>query len=82
MPFGAIGWLIIVVAGGLGLYGLHRFCLWLEEEGLIFYLYKKPSGSGLGNAALELDRLLTRPSVEHHVVCDYEQIVVKENDGK
>jgi hypothetical protein len=47
------GWAILVssgcVLGGAGaLYALHRFALYLEERGHLYYLNKKPKGGGAG----------------------------------
>lgn len=38
-------WGAIVVAGPAALYGMHRLALWLEDQGYIYYLRKKPGGS-------------------------------------
>lgn len=45
-------WLWIAVASlslpvaGLGLYGLHRLCLRLERQGLLYYWYQRSQTSG------------------------------------
>lgn len=55
-----------VVAGGLALYGLHRLCIYLEDQGFMYYRKPSESGGGAAPVLMELDRL-TRPSVEHVV---------------
>ena len=42
-------WTILVISGPLVLYGLHRLGLWMEEQGYIYYLHKKPKGSAAGS---------------------------------
>jgi len=56
-----IGFLLIV---GLVLYGLHRFSLWAEERGWIYYKNKKPKGGTLGNALLEIQSYF-EPDKQH-----------------
>jgi hypothetical protein len=47
-------------------WGLHRFCVALEERGYLYYR-KKPEGGGTAAGLLaDLDRL-TRPSIQHVV---------------
>jgi hypothetical protein len=40
---------ILVISGPLVLYGFHRLGLWMEEQGYIYYLHKKPRGSAAGS---------------------------------
>jgi hypothetical protein len=40
---------ILVICGPLVLYGFHRLGLWMEEQGYIYYLHKKPKGSAAGS---------------------------------
>jgi hypothetical protein len=42
---------------------------------------KRTSRSGLGNALLELDRLVTRPSVEYRVEAEDEDHLVQDEKG-
>ena len=63
-------WGSLAVLSVLGLvavgWGLHRFCIALEERGYLYYR-KKPNGGGAGAGLLaDLDRL-TRPSIQHVV---------------
>lgn len=56
-----------VIAALAALWGLHRFLLWSEARGWIYYLRKQGGGSGVGNALLEVQSLLEpdrRPIVE------------------
>lgn len=46
-----------------GVYGLHRFCLYLERRGYMYYWHTKPQG-GISSALLDL-RELIQPSVRH-----------------
>ncbi len=46
-------WSLALVGALIGLYGLHRLCLWLEERGLLFYLRKKPDGAAACFTALQ-----------------------------
>lgn len=69
------------VAIPIFLYALHRLGLYLERRGYIYYKHKKPSG-GVTAAALELDRILSRPSVEHHIAAEDAQTETEENDGE
>jgi hypothetical protein len=48
------------------LYGLHRFCLRLEDSGYIYYRTKPSGGGGIAGAVFEFDKLI-RPSTEHVV---------------
>jgi hypothetical protein len=52
-----------VVGGTAGLYALHRLALWLEERGHLYYLNKKPKGSGIGSF-VALQRAI-EPQVQH-----------------
>ena len=40
---------ILVICGPLVLYGFHRLGLWMEEQGYLYYLHKKPKGSAAGS---------------------------------
>ena len=42
----------------LGLYGLHRLALWMEDKGWIYYKRKKASPNALGNAFLEIEQIV------------------------
>jgi hypothetical protein len=39
-------WIAALVALPFVLWGLHRFCLRLEERGYLYYLHKKPTPGG------------------------------------
>lgn len=55
--------LLVIAAVGAALYGLHRFALWAEARGWIYYKTKRrPPGAGLG-----LIGQLYQPSIEHKV---------------
>jgi hypothetical protein len=42
-------WIGSIVGGAGGLYALHRFALYLEERGHLYYLNKKPKSSAIGS---------------------------------
>ncbi|MGD9591234.1 MAG: hypothetical protein AB7V32_01785 [Candidatus Berkiella sp.] len=47
------------------LYLIDKFCLWLEEKGLLYYRKQKPQSSGLiGNTLLELHNIFN-PNTQH-----------------
>lgn len=41
-------WSLIVLAAAAGVYGLHRLCLWLEVQGLLFYKHRQSGSSAAG----------------------------------
>jgi hypothetical protein len=56
-----------IVGALLALWALHRFLLWCEARGWIYYLRKQGGGSGVGNALLEAQSLFEpdrRPTIE------------------
>lgn len=57
-------WMLWVVVAAVALYGLHRFALWAEQRGWIYYLKKRGSSDAIGNAMLELQKI-AEPSREH-----------------
>ena len=56
-------WIGSIAGGAAGLYALHRLALHLEARGHLYYLKKKPGGSGLGSF-VALQRAL-EPQVQH-----------------
>jgi hypothetical protein len=54
----------VVLALGIVVWGLHRFCVRLEERGWMYYRTKPQGGGGLRGAMMELDALV-RPNVVH-----------------
>lgn len=54
-----LAWLI---GGVIGLYGLHRLAIWLEDRGYLYYR-KKPSG-GIANAFVAFHRVI-EPTAAH-----------------
>jgi hypothetical protein len=50
--------LVVVIASLFAVYGLHRFALWAEDRGWIYYVRRKPTSSTLGNAFLEVQALI------------------------
>lgn len=51
------GFVAATLGVAVGLYGLHRLCLWLETRGLMYYLHKKPE-SGSASCFLSLQGLI------------------------
>ena len=56
-------WSVVTFGMVAALYGLHRFCLWLENRGWLYYKHKKP-GSSQGSCLLALQQAL-EPQVQH-----------------
>ena len=54
-----------VIGGVIALYGLHRFGLWMDDRGWIYYRKKHGSSGTLSSAFLEVEALLEPP--ERHV---------------
>ena len=56
-------WILVIVAAPPILYGLHRYCLYLEDRGYLYYLHKKPqsSGSSMFNPLQEI----IQPQIRH-----------------
>ena len=52
---------LIAVAILVGLYGLHRLCLRLEERGHLFYLHRKPTRSGAARMFGPLQEIIDPP---------------------
>ena len=73
-------WPLTVVVVIAGLFALDRLLLALERGGYIYYRVRKPSGSGAGNALLELQQMLS-PSTQHVVVAKKEQRAEHNDDG-
>ena len=71
------------LALAVALYALHRLALKLEERGYLYYRHKKPTGGGGASAGVfnQLDSL-TRPSIEHTIEAQDEQVELKEHDGE
>ena len=73
----AILWCVLGVLGGVAVlalgWGLHRFCIALEERGYLYYRKGPEGGGGAGGVLTELDRL-TRPSIEHVVEVSDERV--------
>ena len=56
----------IIAAVCAGLYGLHRLALWAEGRGWIYYLRRRASADALGNAFLNLQKIV-EPQAGHVV---------------
>jgi hypothetical protein len=63
-----VGWTYLAwgVAGLASVYGLHRLALALEERGLIYYVHKKPRGSG-GSCLVALQKAI-EPQSQHVLI--------------
>lgn len=83
-------WSLIAVVAVLGiawlLWIVDRLLLRAEERGWIFYRRKKPSGgtisSGVSASMRELDRLITRPSVEHVIEAESKAVEDENEESK
>jgi hypothetical protein len=50
--------LLYAVAAAAGLFVLHLLALWMERRGWIFYKHTRPSSTAVGNAFLEVQKLV------------------------
>jgi hypothetical protein len=58
-----------------GVYGVHRFALWAEARGWIYYRKKHGSSGSLGNAFLEVQSIFepsARAALEERVKDDHD----------
>ena len=58
-------WLTVAALCG-ALYGLHRLALWAEGRGWVYYLRRRASSDALGNAFLNLQKIV-EPQAGHVV---------------
>lgn len=56
----------LLFATALVLYALHRFMLFAEERGWVFYKNKQPKGGTMGNALMEIQSYL-EPDKKHTI---------------
>jgi len=75
-----VWWILGIGTLAVAVYGLHRWLLYLERRGYIYYL-EKPKGGGIASSMLELDKL-TRPSVEHVIEAHEFHAESQEHDGE
>lgn len=71
---------LIVLLCVLGLFLFHRFCLWLESKGWLYYRNKKPKNEILGNALQELNAIL-QPSARHTIEMKQNETRLKQNSS-
>ena len=76
MPFWALA-TGVVIAVPIALYGLHRFALWLEARGLLFYRNKQPTSTSTALMGLQS---MVEPTVQHVVTVE-EQNEFTDEDG-
>ena len=69
-----------LLLGAAALFLLDRLGLYLESRGWIYYRKKKPSGTDLGNAFLELQSIL-EPGKRNVVEVRTEQVVEDDDEG-
>ena len=60
---------------------VHRVALWAEARGWIYYLRRKPKGSALGNAFLEVQALI-EPEKRQLVEVRKEEAVEEDPSGE
>ena len=72
---------LIIFAVLIGLYLIHRLCLWAELKGWIFYQKTKPSGNALGASALELQNLFEAGKATHVIEAKNSQQPENPNSG-
>jgi hypothetical protein len=76
-------WIIVAIIAAPTLYGLHRFCLLLDDYG--YLIYRKRPGEkrrgGGGSMFLPLDQIM-RPQIQHVIqVKEQHEKVTEEKDG-
>lgn len=74
--------ILIIVASGLLLFLIDRFCLWLESKDLLYYRHKKSPTGIIGNGLQELHGILN-PGSRHVIEAKQNQVQYrrhKEND--
>jgi hypothetical protein len=54
-------WGLAIAGGAAAVYALHRFCLWLEKRGWLYYKHKKPSSSA-ASSFVALQQVLEPPT--------------------
>ncbi len=64
---------------GLGIYLMHRFCLWLERKGRIYYRHKKPQTGIMGSGLQELNAIL-QPSNRHVIEMKQNEVKFKRSE--
>jgi hypothetical protein len=84
--FVTMSWVLSAVVGVASLvaagWGLHRFCIALEERGYLYYRKSPEGGGGSGGVLAEMDRL-ARPSIQHVVeVSDERRRAQDEEEGE
>ncbi len=72
-------WPFIVLCVGALLFAGHKFLLWMEDRGWIYYLKKKASPGTAGSAWLELQSMI-EPATKHVLKVEREEH--KEEDGE
>ena len=70
--------LVVVV----GLYAFWRAMRWAEDRGYVYGTRNKPKPGGVTNAALEAQRLLERPAMEHRIESEDALVERAENEGE
>lgn len=74
--------LVVVFGGAASLYALHRICLRLEDAGYMYYLRKKPGGSGGFRSLIELQQAL-EPTTRYVVETKEERVLnVRSAEGE
>jgi len=71
-------WLVLIAAA---LYALHRFALWAESRGWIYYMKSHGSSTRAGSAMLEVQQLL-EPSKKHIIEVKQDQRGVEDDQGE
>ena len=69
-----------VIAIFVGLYLIHRTCLWLESKGWLYYCHNKPKGGFLASALLGLNFFFD-PSIRHTIKAKQNQVQLKRSEA-
>jgi hypothetical protein len=78
---------LIAVAILLGVYGVHRLCLALEDRGQLYYLHRKSSSSGAARMFSPFQQMIDPPArqvveAEDHQVKNVDADDPTEDDGQ
>lgn len=64
----------------IALYHMHKFFLWLEQKGWLYYRHKKPQSGVLGSALQELNAML-QPSSRHTIEMKQNKVRFKRSES-
>ena len=75
-----MSWIVLIIAAPPVLYGLHCYCLYLEDRGYLYYRHKKPPGGCVGSIFDPLQEII-QPQIRH-VLQIKDELPVKSEDDR